>query len=276
VEQLSDEITKEIRSIPKYPEHLIQLENLLHDKDTPFSKVADVIKKDPALTAELLKIVNSAQYYLPQRVNNIQNAVSLIGFRGLKDLLLLFGAQKILSSKYQDLDQMWEHAFHVASFAYNIAKEYGYAKLADDAYIAGILHDMGKIIVRSAKPKLADTLTQFCEERGIHGNAIENLSLGTSHARIGSLVAQKWNFPENLVIPIAFHHHPFLAPDEFIDLVSIVYLANVLVMKLEGRADLSSIDQEILEKFSVTESDALAAMESKLSENYAKQKSKEE
>jgi HD-like signal output (HDOD) protein len=273
-EQVSEAIVQEIVSLPDYPESIAELERALTDSNVPFTKVARLIQRDPALTAEILKIVNSAQYVLPNKVSNIQNALSLIGIRGLRNLLLFHGTQNVVNEKYGKMEEMWKHAYRCASYAYNIARWSRFSALADDAYINGILHDIGKIVIMTAHPGVLEKVGNVCASKGIDTKLLESITIGISHAAVGGKIAEKWNFPESIVIPITFHHTPFLAPDHLIDLSVIIAFADNLAQLHDQKIDFSSIDREILKKFGIVSESTARALEERLNEHYRRQEAK--
>jgi HD-like signal output (HDOD) protein len=273
-DQISETLAKEVVSIPDYPENIAQLERMLSDGNVPFAKVAAVIQRDPALTAEILKIVNSAQYVLPRKVSNIQNAVGLIGIHGLRNILLFYGTQSVIEEKYGSMEAIWKHAYRCAFYAYNIAREFRFTALADDAYITGILHDIGKIVVMSAHPGILENVTAMCASKGIDTKLFEKLTVGISHATVGGHVAKKWNFPDSIIIPVTFHHRPFLAPDEWIDLTAIICLANTLCHVQDGTIGYAAIDQDLLVKFKISDEKALHELSTRMDALYQRQDQK--
>ncbi|HMB01726.1 MAG TPA: HDOD domain-containing protein [Spirochaetota bacterium] len=273
-EEISRRIAEEIEYIPQFPDNIYKLQQMLSNKDIAFSEIAKIINRDPGLTAELLKIVNSAQYMLRSKVSNITNALSMIGVKGLKSLLYSYGTQKTLGAKYKRLDDLWEHAYRCASYAYNIARNFKKRKIVDDVYLGGILHDIGRIVVKELHPNLLKKINSYCVERNIESDFIEGLAVGVSHAQIGAMIAEKWNFPEHLVTSIRYHHTPQLAPDQYKDIVNIIYFANSLCAYREGRFNFIMADHEILGQFKITDEDELDDMEIEYNELYEKQKAK--
>ncbi len=225
LEALTKQIVREIDRLPQFPENIVYLQQLINDPESEITDIARQISMDPSLTADLLKVVNSAQFMLPKRVDNIVEAVKLLGLRGLKNQLYSYGTQKILD---KGQEQLWRHSYKTAFFAYNLARNLRKKDILDDAYVGGILHDMGKIIFSSTHPELLDKITNFVKERDIRRNFIEDLAAGLNHAEIGGLIAEKWNFPEVLTQAIRFHHEPDQCSEENKEVVYTVYLANVL------------------------------------------------
>ncbi len=274
-EEISDLIFKEIDTLPVFPENLAQLQKLLSNPEVHLQDVAQVIEKDFTLSTEILKIVNSAQYMLPNKVSSINNAVSLMGIKGLNNLLFSVGAQKAMDKKYGRLEPLWEHSYRCASYAYNIAKKFKMAAKADDAYIGGILHDVGKILVSHLFPHLLDTINKHCRDKGYGNTLMENLAIGGAHDKIGEEITRRWNFPEIITDMIGYHHKPLLASEENQDLVDIVYLANILSHVHDREFLFAAMEPSIQEKFQLkSEADALA-LEDFLNTSYKKQQLKQ-
>jgi putative nucleotidyltransferase with HDIG domain len=270
-EAISDVLVKELDTIPAFPERITKLQQLISDSEVDFQKVANIVQSDVAFTAEILRVVNSAQYMLPQKVSNISNALSLIGVKGLKSLIYSYGAQKILQNHYGRMDQIWEHAFRCASYAFHLTKDFAMYTMADDAYIGGILHDVGKIVVLTRKPGLIEKIDAFCMDKGINGNIIENLAMGVTHAKIGAQIAKKWNFPEQIISVIEYHHKPYLAPESAQKLVHLVYMANQLTHVHENNYSFASMEKRILIQFGIKFNRDLQALEKKLNKYYQDQ-----
>lgn len=250
LEELSREIVNEIEDLPQFPDSLTYLQNLISDPEAEFSEIARQISMDPALTADLLKLVNSAQYVLPKRVDNIVEAVKLVGLRALKNLLYSYGAEKILTT---DQKWLWDHSYQTGYYAYYLARSFRLKKDEfDDAYVGGILHDMGKIIFSNVHPDLLEKIKKFCDNRNIERNFVEDLSAGLNHAMIGSKIAEKWNFPPALVESIRYHHEPTECTDAYCDVVYTVYLANALANVETHDLAYEQMDRGVLAHFNIT------------------------
>ena len=250
---LSTTIVDSISSLPQFPENILMVQKLISDPKSEMSDIARQISMDPALTADLLKIVNSAQYMLSKKVDSISEAVKMVGIRGIKNLLYSYGTQKLLGDDTSDKKTLWEHSYKTAFYAFNLVKNFRKDRnLLDDVYVGGILHDMGKIIFSNVHPDLLTKIQSFCSERGMPASTLEDLSAGMNHAEIGALVAEKWNFPEGLVSSIRYHHDPLSAPEEYKDLVNTVYLANMFCEFEMGNVTFDQFDPAVLENFGIT------------------------
>lgn len=142
--------------------------------------------------------------------------------------------------------------------------------LLDDAYVGGILHDMGKIVFAHVHPKLLDRISNFCTEREIDRDLFEDLSAGLNHAEIGGRIAEKWNFPATLVEAIRFHHEPSECDPEYRDVVETVYLANALANLENGEITFEQIDPKVLAGFHIRSEEQGNAILQRLSDAFSK------
>lgn len=249
---LTNEIVSKITRLPQFPENIIAIQRLINDPKSEMVDIARHIATDPAMTADLLKLVNSAQFMLPKKVDNIIDAVKLVGLRGIRNLLYSYGTQKILAQE-RNVDQkaLWDHSYRCAYYSYNLAKNFkpGNRALHDDAYVGGMLHDMGKILFSAVHPDLLEHIKKFCVSKNIDTKLFEDVAGGMSHPEIGARVAEKWNFPDTLVAAIRYHHEPELMTTDYKDIVFTVYLANVLCEFESGNMNYEQISPIVLQDF---------------------------
>uniref|UniRef100_A0A7C3HV84 HDOD domain-containing protein n=1 Tax=Gracilinema caldarium TaxID=215591 RepID=A0A7C3HV84_9SPIR len=269
---LSQAIVDQVSSLPQFPENIVMIQKLINDPKSEMADIARQISMDPAMTADLLKIVNSAQFMLSKKVDSISEAVKMVGIRGIKNLLYSYGTQKILGDDTTDKRILWDHSYKTAFYAYNLAKNFRKDRnLLDDVYVGGILHDMGKIIFANVHPDLLNKIKIFCMEKGIPASTFEDLSAGLNHAEIGALIAEKWNFPDNLVSAIRLHHDPNVAPTEFKDLVETVYLANMLCEYEAGTVTFDQIDKKPLASFGISNEKQLEVLLEKFATGFKRE-----
>ena len=255
VSLLTDEIVKSITSLPQFPENVTQVQRLIGDPTSQIVDIARAISTDPAMTADLLKLVNSAAFMLSKKVDNIVDAVKLTGMRTIRGLLYSYGTLKILGDDTtEERKKLWDHSYRAAYYAYNLARNFKAQNkaLLDDAYVGGMLHDMGKIVFSTVHPDLLAKIRNFCAEKGIPASTFEDIAGGMNHAEIGAKVAEKWFFPETLVAAIRHHHEPSLASAEHRDVVNTVYLANVLCEFETGVIGFEGIDKQVLQDYGLS------------------------
>jgi putative nucleotidyltransferase with HDIG domain len=258
---LAGTIVSNVNSLPKFPENILRVQKLLANPNSDMAAIARHISMDPAFTADLLKIVNSARYMLVKKVDSISEAVKMVGIRGLKNLLYSYGTQKILGDETVEKKRLWEHSYKTAFYAYNLIKNFKRdQQLLDDAYVGGILHDMGKIVFSNVHPDLLNRIQAFCAEKNLPASTFEDLAAGMNHAEIGALIAEKWNFPDALVNAIRYHHDPEAAPSTVKDLVDTVYLSNMFCEYESGGVTFDQFESSPLDNFGVTSKKQLDAL----------------
>jgi putative nucleotidyltransferase with HDIG domain len=275
LETLTQTLVKEIDTLPQFPDNIVNLQRLIADRDSEISDIAREISVDPSLTADLLKLVNSAQFMLPKRVDNIVEAVKLVGTKGVRNLLYTTGAQKVLGEKYSEMRSLWQHSYRCAFYAYFLAKGFKRRKeILDDVYVGGILHDLGQIVIASLHPELLERITRVVKEKGIPGGMLENFAVGLNHAEVGALIARKWNFPEQLVTAIRFHHEPSQSPPAARDVVYSVYLANAICDMERERIGFDQVQGFVLKDFGIETEEQLAKIQEKLARAFEDQRAK--
>jgi putative nucleotidyltransferase with HDIG domain len=269
---LSVTIVDNVNSLPQFPENILRIQQIIRQPDADMATIAREIAMDPAITADLLKIVNSAQYMLSRKVNNITEAVKLVGIQGIKNLLYSYGTQKILGEESADKKALWDHSYKTAFYAVNLIKNFQKkGNVLDDAYVGGILHDMGKIIFANAHPDLMRHIREFCDQKSLPPTMFENLSAGMNHAEIGALIAEKWNFPKALITAIRYHHDPAAAPVQYRTLVDTVYLANMFCEYENGNVSFDQFDSPVLERFGITTKTQIDSLLARFSEGFRKE-----
>jgi putative nucleotidyltransferase with HDIG domain len=275
LDALTQILVREIETLPQFPENIMTLQGLLEDPNHEINDIAREISVDPSLTADLLKLVNSAQFMLPKRVDNIVEAVKLVGTKGVRNLLYSYGTQKVLGEKYSEMRTMWTHAYRAAFYAYILAKSFKRRKeLLDDVYVGGILHDLGQIVIASLHPDLLDRITRVCRDKGIPAKLLEDFSVGLNHAEVGALIAKKWNFPEQLVSAIRYHHDPLQAPPQYRDIVYSVYLANAICDIERDRMGFDQLQPIVLKDFGIEAEEQLTRIREKLSRAFEDNRAK--
>ncbi len=258
-----------MESLPTFPEHIIELQRLCNAQESTLDQIAEKIGYDPSLTAEVLKLSNSAGFISRTKITTIKDAVKLIGIRNLSIILTAATANKILSEKYKTFELIWDHSTKVAYYSRLIAKKKKLNEILDFAFIAGMLHDIGKIILLATDKTIINRISEITKDKQLRSSSIlEEISIGISHAEIGGLIAEKWKFPKALETAISLHHSPMKSPEEYRDITYTIYLANMLNgiesrkynyfyiegevlqwIKMENLEEIQNFHNEIKEKF---------------------------
>ena len=183
---------------------------LAEDERSAAMDLATVISSDQALTSKLLKLSNSAYYGYARRISNVREAVILLGMRTVRSVAIasaISDAFKVpeLERGGFDQDLFWAHSVAVGLVAELIARETRLSR-PEDAFTAGVLHDVGKLAMMLAEPKLFGEVIDLVNHEGMKYRESELAVFEIGHEHVGSRLAQRWKFPDSLVQAIRDHH----------------------------------------------------------------------
>ena len=264
IDMISQSMIHEIDTVPMFPERIIKLTELLRNSETDYKQIAKTIMQDASLSFEVLRMANSAHYKTVNKIERLDLAVNILGSKGLFYLLQSYGAVNSLSQKYsyKDIKDILEHSVEIANIASILCNRYNMNKDGDFAYIGGLLHDIGKILLKSLHPKTIEKATKICVEKNISIRVIEDMLSGANHAKVGSLVAKRWNIPDKIVEIISYHEDIFRAPDELKGIVSIIMLSHILYDAIRDLPPVVEPEEKnyIFKKFRLNEEGVLARL----------------
>lgn len=204
-----ESLLSDTNALISLPEICLHLRELLADPQHTRKQVADVILHDPALTARLLRIVNSAYYGLPQSVKEISHALNILGEEELHNLVIVTSIVKTMAgvSSTMDIKTFWRASIYSAVMANNLAKSCIHdAESWEEYFIAGLLLNIGCLLLYHHEPDLLNEVRQRKAETGDPDYVAERELLGFDHADVGALMARRWNFSDQLVDSIQNHH----------------------------------------------------------------------
>lgn len=217
--------------LPSLPDIYLRLVDKMHDPECGIEDVAELVARDLSLTARVLKLVNSAFFGLRQHVSSINEAVNYLGLDTLKALVLSINAFAHFEKKTLGglaLDTLWSHSLLTAGCAKLIAElESGNARLVDEAFAAGMLHDIGKLVL--AANFSAEYSAAMAAAATTPGGALaaEEAAFGANHADVGGNLFGLWGLPAALVDAVLWHHDPLGCSDESFGPLACVHAANV-------------------------------------------------
>ncbi|MCL5097786.1 MAG: HDOD domain-containing protein [Candidatus Omnitrophica bacterium] len=228
-----DDIINEIEHLPPLLRNLPKLITLLDQPDIDSGQVVRLIEYDPAFTANVMRLCNSAYVGVATPVNNLQEAVICLGFNEVFQLLVALSSAKALLPQQKgygiQTGELWKHAIVTAQAAKYLAQD------KDDdanlAFTAAMLHDIGKIVLaQKLEPVYAALITRIVDGQSSLLEAEKEL-LGVQHAEIGGRLLERWQFSPSFVRAVWNHHDPLLAqPDE--KLAAYIYLGNMIAYSM--------------------------------------------
>lgn len=229
-----EEIIEKIGELPPIPKVAQEVSRLLRDPSVTFKKISETIQHDPGLTANVLKIANSAAYGFSKRINSLQQAVVILGTNALNNMVLIAGLSDSLIRNVEGYDLpanvFWESSLANAVLSQKLAA-HKKEMLCDPytAFTAGLLLDSGKLVLGSFVKSYYSQILSRVENEGVPFDEAERRELGFSHADVGGLLLKNWKFPDDIVECVIYHHTPDLL-DPSKTLVDVVHVANNLSM----------------------------------------------
>ncbi len=233
------------------PEVCIRVNEMMEDPSTTAKALGEVISRDAGLTARLLKIVNSSFYGFPSKIETVSRAVTVIGLRELRGLVLAASAVETFSkipTEVLNRVYFWRHSVYCGVVAQLVAEECKVLH-SERLFVAGLLHDIGKLIIAHRLAEKMKIIKQRVAAEQRVDYEIEREELGFDHADVGGALLREWKMPPTLCDAVYFHHHPADATDSLMD-AGIIHLANhVTGMAEEGLdVDIETIIQPIDER----------------------------
>ncbi|MBN1546442.1 MAG: HDOD domain-containing protein [Syntrophaceae bacterium] len=243
-----------IGALPTIPGTLKRISAIIEKPRITLDEISHFVANDPALTTKVLKMVNSAAYGFPGRISSVSHAIMLLGLNVVKGLLLGISVFEIMEKVMSGL---WNHSLACAVAARMIAEKRG-VKDPEEISIAGLLHDLGKVILILEYQAQYEKAMQESVQKGISIYESERIFFSNTHSDIGMWLAEKWRFPKNLVEVIAFHHNPALSKTAPLE-TAIVHFSDVLIrargVGFAGDPFVPALNPAVFDMLSLSEKD---------------------
>lgn len=222
-----------IERIPSLPTLYLELVRQLQTIETPVVEIAATVSRDVGMTTQILKIVNSAFFGLPQPTSNVTEAISFLGIDLVKHLVLAVGVFSQFENRKLgglSLETLWQHSIRTANAAKWIARRESAGRVViEDALAAGLLHDLGKLVIAHNYPERCEALGQRALANSVEWLAEERKEFGFDHAQVGGYLLGLWGLPPAVVEAVAFHHVPIRSKDAKFSALTAVHVVNSLV-----------------------------------------------
>lgn len=246
-----------IDRLPSLPRIYSALIRILSEPDATTDRVARILKQDLAICAKLLQLVNSSFFQLARRITSVEYAVIYLGFNMVKNLVLsveLFEAAKPKLEGFS-VDLLQRHSLATANLA---ARLLGPKEKSEDAFMAGMLHDIGKLVFAQEYPEHLERVRTAMQTDKRPEFILEQELAGVSHAEVGAYLLGLWGLPDSIVQAVAYHHAPHLVAERQFDVLSATYVADRLTnqhmpLSPNGTRNRQVIDRSYLDSLGVSD-----------------------
>ncbi len=228
-DDIPDQILEKVSIFPNMPQAGVKLRALLVKEDVSTGEIEEILRRDPGLATNVLRLANSAYFGIPSKVSTLKHAVMLLGVQRFSKIAVSACASKAMDAAVEGYGlspgELWLHSIAVSTTAEALTKN---RKLPEtsDFFTPALLHDIGKLVlgefVKKELPKIEALVAN-----GVPFEIAEKDVLGTDHAEIGALILSKWSFPSDLVNAVRWHHYPEAAEISTLQ-PEIVYIANLM------------------------------------------------
>ncbi len=191
--------------LPTIPVVATKVMQLIENENATAEELSKIVASDPAVAARVLKISNSSYYGCQRQIQTLSHAIVVLGFATLKSLIVAASVKQVYQPYGLTEKMLWEHSFGAGLAARIIAKETRAAS-EEEAFLGGLFHDIGKIIMNSMNARQFQDVMQRCYNDGLSFEEAERQVFSYTHSEVGGLVIKKWNFPDMLMHAVLNHH----------------------------------------------------------------------
>ncbi len=259
-QKIVDKALSSIGDIATLPEITIKIIEIVEDPKSTARDLHDIIKNDPALSVKVLKVVNSAFYGLPGQIASVDRAIILLGLSAVKNIAIAASIARLFKggriSKHFSATDLWRHSVAVAVVAHDLAMASPHPVMANEVFVAGMIHDIGTLVERQAFAEKFGQVIDRCMESEQDFLTCEREIIGADHQAFGVGLTTKWKFPRHLRASVGFHHNPEALSAELRNMATLIQIADVLVCQEEIGFYLTSrgaeITDEMIETIGIT------------------------
>ncbi len=224
-----------IKSVPSLPSVVIKLRTYLNDPDVGFDQLAEVIQVDPGLTANVLQLANSAYFGWSGTIKSVKEAITRLGTNRILQTVLCMSVAPLVRKPIRGYDMdsegLWEHSIAAAMAAETLAETLG-LKETKEAFTAGLLHDLGKVVMGTFVEVDDEPIKEIMRSDHLSFNEAEKMVMGIDHAEVAGVLLRSWNLPDDVVAAANWHHNPSHCEEEHQQLVDLIHVADVLCINV--------------------------------------------
>ncbi len=225
-------LVAQMRSLPSLPSLYFRIMDALGSPDCSIEQIGAIIASDPSMTAKILQLVNSAFFGIARRISNPVEAVQFLGVGRVRSLVLsvhVFSCFDQAQLKNFSIDRVWKHSMSTGVVAQKIARMQKMDRaFVDETYVAGMLHDIGKVMLASSLPDLYEKAVALAAEEKVPLVEAERETFGITHAQVGAYLLGLWGLPITIVEAVAFHHDPEQSGVKSFSPLTAVHIASAL------------------------------------------------
>jgi len=206
-------VVSTIRDLPPMPAVAVKVLELLNDPNVNYEKLGEAISSDPAVSARMLKVANSAFYSMKRQIKTLEHAIAIVGERTLRSLVLAASLEG-MNKSYGLLEKMlWEDSMGCAIGCRILARRFSSAD-PEEAFLAGLFRHLGKIVMNYSDPDTYRSLAEMAYSDGVSTSELEGRFFTYAHAVVGAAVLDKWNFSRSIVMSTLHHEDLIISLDE--------------------------------------------------------------
>ncbi|HAV65404.1 MAG TPA: two-component system response regulator [Verrucomicrobiales bacterium] len=266
-------LISQLQSLPSIPTLYLELVEELQRDDPSLERMAAIISRDLGMCSKMLQLVNSAFFGLPRKISNTEEAVGYLGIETVRALVLylhIFSLYERTKLPGFSFERLWQHCWSVGVIARKIAQLEGVSRAdTDDLFIAGLLHDVGQLVLVTGVPSSYQIALDRCQQDGLLLHEAESSVFGAGHAEVGAYLLGLWGLPSAIVEGVGWHHYPAAHDAKGLSPANVVHIANWISHQLTpsaGRLHSPLLDEPHLERVGMLAKahewkDAIAAQE---------------
>lgn len=252
----AEELVSQLQDLPSLPAVVMQVYQMADDPNLHAQQLALEISKDQGFTTRLLRVANSAYYGMSRQVGTIEEAVVVLGMNTVKNLALIAATyplfQRALIGYTPHVSGLWTHSMAVGLIAQTGTRSFD-TPVRNEAFTAGLLHDVGKLVISSALPDWMGDLYEMVVHQSMPVHTAERELFGFTHEEVGALLVERWKFPARIAALIRAHHQSLATGDKACALIEYAdYCANQLGYMMNPDAPPEPFDTRVLNVLGIT------------------------